>query len=122
LLSKERGGDGDPLDVLLLGPSLPRGSIVQARVIGVLKLLDGGEQDDKLIAVVPSSEAGDVHNFAQLKSQFNGALDIVETWFSNYKGPGEMESKGIGSETEANALLDEAITIFEASLRPAVSN
>ena len=53
LHSSVLGGDGDPLDVLILGSSLPRGSIVEARLIGVLKLLDRGEQDDKLIAVLP---------------------------------------------------------------------
>ncbi|MHC5062584.1 MAG: inorganic diphosphatase, partial [Planctomycetota bacterium] len=51
LLPKEMGGDGDPLDVLLLGPAQARGSIVQAHLLGVLELLDGGERDDKLIAL-----------------------------------------------------------------------
>ncbi len=115
LLSKELGGDGDPLDILVLGPARPRGSVVEARIIGVLKLLDGGEQDDKLIAVMPGSELGGVNNFAQLKSQFKGALDIVELWFANYKGPGEIESKGIGGVAEANAILDDAIMAFEAT-------
>ena len=115
LLSKEVGGDGDPLDVLVLGPAQPRGSIVKARIIGVLKLLDGGEQDDKLIAVMPGSELGGVNNFAQLKSQYRGALEIVEVWFANYKGPGQIERKGIGGVAEANAILDDAIKAFAAS-------
>jgi len=55
LLSKENGGDGDPLDVIILGPSISRGSVVKAHLIGVLKLLDGGEQDDKLIAIIDNS-------------------------------------------------------------------
>src|SRR5690554_2291721 len=55
-LPKELGGDGDPLDVIILGQAVPRGEIVDVRVIGVLKMLDGGEQDDKLIAVLRSEE------------------------------------------------------------------
>jgi inorganic pyrophosphatase len=118
LLSKEKGGDGDPLDILVLGPSQPRGSVVQARIIGVLKFLDGGEQDDKLIAVMPGTAMEGVNNFSQLKGQFNGALDIVELWFANYKGPGVMESNGIGGVEEANAILDAAIKSFDETSRP----
>ncbi len=42
LLSEENGGDGDPLDVLVLGPAVPRGSIVEVKIIGLLKMLDKG--------------------------------------------------------------------------------
>ena len=117
LLPKHQGGDGDPLDVLVLGSARPRGSVVAARIIGVLKFHDKGEQDDKLIAVIPGSELGRVHNFAQLKNQFNGALEIIELWFSNYKGAGVMEPKGMRGVAEANAILNSAITAFEAADR-----
>ena len=46
--------DGDPLDVEIVGvtePLIP-GSIVEARIIGVMKFDDGGEVDDKVIAVL----------------------------------------------------------------------
>lgn len=115
LLSKQSGGDGDPLDILVLGPAMPRGSVIQARTIGVMKLLDGGEQDDKLIAVMPDTELGSVQNFAQLENQFMGALEIVELWFANYKGPGQMEFQGMADVDEANTILDDAIKSFEAS-------
>ncbi|MGM0577681.1 MAG: inorganic diphosphatase [Myxococcota bacterium] len=44
--------DGDPLDVLVLGnePVQPL-SMMRARAIGVMHMLDEGEQDDKVIAV-----------------------------------------------------------------------
>ena len=38
LLSKESGGDGDPLDIILLGPPLNRGEITSAKLIGVIHL------------------------------------------------------------------------------------
>ena len=47
LLSKDSGGDGDPLDILLLGLPLKRGEVLSAKLIGVLKLSDDSEQDDK---------------------------------------------------------------------------
>ena len=45
MLPKSKGGDGDPLDVCVLGPTVPIGSVVKARPIGILTLLDSGEVD-----------------------------------------------------------------------------
>src|SRR6185369_839308 len=44
--------DGDPLDVICLTnqPTFP-GCQLLVRVIGVLKMIDGGEEDDKILAV-----------------------------------------------------------------------
>ena len=47
-----------------------------------------------------------------MNAKFDGAADIVEIWFSNYKGPGEMESMGYGDEKEAHAILNSAINAF----------
>src|SRR3954465_1316178 len=45
-------GDHDPLDVLVLGqePVVPL-SVMRAKIIGVMRMQDQGESDDKLIAV-----------------------------------------------------------------------
>ena len=68
-LPKELGGDGDPLDVIILGQAVPRGEIADVRLIGVLKMLDGGEQDDKLIAVLTEdSPFSGIESMAQLLS------------------------------------------------------
>jgi len=39
LLSKELGGDGDPLDVIVLGPPVERGSIVKCKLTSVKLIL-----------------------------------------------------------------------------------
>ena len=108
-------GDGDPLDVIVLGPAVPRGSVIQAKLIGVLKLLDGGERDDKLIAVLRDSPFYKVDSLDELDAEFNGVTDILQTWFSNYKGPGETEANGFGDKREATRILDSAIKEFSAS-------
>ncbi len=113
LLPKELGGDGDPLDVIVLGPAVPRGSVVEAKLIGVLKLLDGGEQDDKLIAVLANTALYEAGNLKELKEKFGGVTTIVETWFTNYKGPGELVSNGYGDVEEARKILDAAIKAFK---------
>ena len=49
-LPSDKGGDGDPLDVLILGEATKRGEILPCEIIGVLKLLDRGEIDDRAAA------------------------------------------------------------------------
>jgi inorganic pyrophosphatase len=50
------GGDGDPLDALVYTrePVVP-GAMIKVRAIGVLKMIDGGEEDHKVVAV-PASD------------------------------------------------------------------
>lgn len=109
-LPKELGGDGDPLDVIILGQAAPRGEVVDVRLIGVLKMLDGGEQDDKLIAVLTEdSPFAEIESMAELDATYPGVSDIIGTWFANYKGPdGGMESQGF-------AEADVALEVFEAA-------
>jgi inorganic pyrophosphatase len=118
ILPKELGGDGDPLDVIVLGPAFPRGSVVKARIIGVLRLLDGGDQDDKLIAVMKDAPLENVRNLGELNETFQGVSTILETWFSNYKGPGEMEANGFGDVKEAWEILNAAIESYQARPEP----
>ncbi len=112
LQSTETGGDGDPIDVLILGPALPRGSIVQATVIGVLRLKDDGERDDKLLAIPEKGPFKNLDSLDNLNSKFPGVLRIIETWFTNYKGIGKIVSEGYGGKTEAQKLFSEAIQGF----------
>ncbi|HEY8155143.1 MAG TPA: inorganic diphosphatase [Myxococcota bacterium] len=43
------GGDGDPLDAVLLGPHRSRGSLQTANVLGMVHFIDAGEIDDKVV-------------------------------------------------------------------------
>jgi inorganic pyrophosphatase len=117
LLPKEFGGDGDPLDVIVLGPALERGSVAAVRLIGVLELFDGGEQDDKLIAVRPGAPLGDVASLVELDERYVGISQIVKLWFANYKGPGEMEAKGFGDPKRASEILESAIAAYSEQKR-----
>ena len=53
--------DGDPLDVEIvnISESLVPGSLVEARIIGGMKFIDGGEVDDKIIAVLNDDRRSD---------------------------------------------------------------
>ena len=95
-LDAERGGDGDPLDVLVIGESRPTGAVLEAIPIGVLRLRDRGEIDDKIIAVPADSSARtlDVTNFRDFLIRQDPAKRIIEEWFLNYKGLGAVELVG----------------------------
>lgn len=108
------GGDGDPLDALILGPAAARGEIVKVKLIGVLKMLDGGEEDHKLLAVSADSPMYTVSSMLELRQRYVGVADIVKIWFANYKGRDKIEILGFGEHTEAQQILDLAINAFSS--------
>jgi inorganic pyrophosphatase len=114
-LPKDLGGDGDPLDIIVLGPSAERGEVLKCKLLGVLYLLDRGEEDDKLIAVSEDSPLFTIQSFSELEVNYPGVLEIISTWFSNYKGKGKMEVTGIGNEKEAMLVLKKAIEAYRAT-------
>ena len=91
---------------------MPRGSVVRARVVGVLKLLDGGEQDDKILAVMDGNPLAAAGSIQDLNDKFPGVTTIVETWFVSYKGPGQLESKGFAGPEEGMNIIESAAAAF----------
>ena len=114
LLDKAHGGDGDPLDILVLGAPAERGSVISCKLIGVLYLKDRGEQDDKLIAVAANSPFENLQSMEELDANFHGVSEIISIWFSNYKGPGMLQASGFGNAREAKQLLDQAIQEYQS--------
>ena len=110
----ETGGDGDPLDVLVLGEALPRGALVSVRLIGVIEMMDSGESDDKLIAVHEETPFADLNDLLELETRFPGVLTILTTWFNHYKGPGFIEILGVEGPERANAILKTGKMEFKA--------
>jgi len=113
LLPKKLGGDGDPLDVIVLGKPIERGLVVECKLIGVLKLLDRGEKDDKLIAVSANSRFYNVNNLEQLEAAFPGVLDISKIWFTNYKGKGKIQFMGFDDKRVSDSILLTSISEYK---------
>ncbi|WP_420461061.1 inorganic diphosphatase [Neolewinella sp.] len=93
LMDRSQGGDGDALDVLVIGESMPTGTQVAVQPIATLLLRDRGEIDTKIIAV-PADSASRVYradNFLDFSLGNDAAKRIIETWFLNYKGQGAVE-------------------------------
>lgn len=111
-LPKSEGGDGDPLDVLVLGDALERGSLLPVRLIGVLEMLDRGEQDDKLIAVALGTPFEKITSIDELDEGFPGASEIIRTWFESYKGPGKIKAEGFSGPDRALEILEAAKSAY----------
>ncbi|WP_213995080.1 ParB-like protein [Arsukibacterium sp.] len=106
LLAKEQGGDGDPVDVLVLGQALSQGTVQQVRLVGVMRMLDNGEQDDKLLAVPLKGPLSGVTDLAELQRQFPGITAQLQLWFEHYKGAdGNIQIQQIEGAAAAMALL-----------------
>lgn len=106
-----KGGDGDPLDALVISSSLLSGSVVETIPIGVLKLLDNSEQDYKVICI-PSEEklqTVSASTFTEFSEKYPDALKIIELWFSNYDPTDTIIIEGWGDEKEALAEIDKAL-------------
>lgn len=116
LFGKDIGGDGDPLDVLVLGPAMPRGTVASVRVIGIIRLVEKGEQDHKLIAVDEHGPLGKVDSMSDLERDHVGVTDILKTWFLNYKGKeGTMKYDSFGSRADALELLAKCEAAYAAA-------
>ena len=79
------GGDGDPLDILVLSEHhIPRGDIIlKAIPIGGFCLIDDNEADDKIIAVLKGDKVFEqYHEISQLPK---GILERFEHYFLTYK-------------------------------------
>jgi inorganic pyrophosphatase len=78
-------GDGDPLDVCVVSerPITAREILVKAKVIGGLTMLDGGEADDKIVAVLDGDFVwGGVDELTGLPEVM---VERLRHYFSTYK-------------------------------------
>ena len=79
------GGDGDPLDILVLSEHhIPRGDIIlKARPIGGFCLVDDNEADDKIIAVLKGDKV--FEQYKEIADLPKGILERFEHYFLTYK-------------------------------------
>ncbi len=91
-------GDGDPLDICVLSerPINRAEVILRARVVGGLPMLDGGEADDKIIAVLENDPLWEsIRDVAEVPEALVGRL---RHYFTTYKMvPGAEARCSIGS-------------------------
>ncbi|MGF1586665.1 MAG: inorganic diphosphatase [Bacteroidales bacterium] len=100
------GGNGDPIDILILSESLPTGTIIEVIPLLILYFtIDPGVNSPvtvpKIIAV-PASEGLRIINavnYEELFDNYPEIVDILTIWFQRYNkeaGPIELKAMGDG--------------------------
>ena len=106
--------DHDPLDILVLGqePVYPL-TILTARPIGVMKMIDQGEADDKIIAV--HADDPEYAHYSSIDELPPHRMIEVQRFFEDYK---KLENKtvvveGFLDQHEAFSVIAAAVKSYE---------
>ena len=112
-------GDHDPLDICVLSerPISRAEVLLRARVVGGLPMLDGGEADDKIIAVMRDDPVyGDMLEIDEVPSAL---VDRLAHYFSTYKlnqSDGRDVSVGAAyGRSHAEAVVTAAMSDYAAA-------
>ncbi len=109
------GGDGDPLDVLVLSSEafIP-GILVDCRPIGMIVMVDDGEMDEKIIAVAKDDPFfKNVKNMDDLPQH---TYDEMNHFFKRYKELQNKETEIRGTEgiESAQKIIEQSIANYKA--------
>jgi inorganic pyrophosphatase len=108
--------DHDPLDILVLTSlTLPHLCLVDATVIGVMRMVDQGEADDKIIAVATYDES--VNHMKDVADLPPHTEKQIRRFFMDYK---TLEGKEVKVEkflgrAEALRIVEESIVHYNAT-------
>ena len=85
-IPKTYGDDKDPLDILVI-------SIMEAKVVGVMQMIDSGDADDKIIAVANNDPGVNyINNIEEMPKHF---FNELRQFFEEYK---KLENKSVSVE------------------------
>jgi inorganic pyrophosphatase len=112
------GDDKDPLDILVL-TSLPVQAmcLMEAKVVGVMQMIDSGDADDKIIAVAAHDPSvRHYNNIEELPKHF---FDELRHFFEEYK---KLENKMVvveefGDKHKALQVIEDAIKLYRETFR-----
>ncbi len=103
--------DGDELDALIItNEPLPTGVYLEARIIGVMRFVDDGEVDDKVV-VVPAddrSTGNAIKTLADLPEQTIKQIEHHFTHYKDLKKPGSTVVKGWEDIETAKQIIRES--------------
>jgi inorganic pyrophosphatase len=102
--------DNDPLDVVVANVTedFVPGSLVEIRIIGVMKFEDGGEIDDKIIGVVNDDKRNThIKTIEDLGDYFQVEVKYFWEKYKELKKPGTGITKGFFDKAEAVKVIKE---------------
>lgn len=117
------GGDGDPLDVLVVAPfPLLPGVVVRVRPVGYLNMEDDAGEDIKLIAV-PVDKLSPIYRSVQSQRDLPPLLlQQIEHFFTHYKDlePGKwVKLRGWGEAADARRLIEAGVEEYQKAAKAA---
>jgi inorganic pyrophosphatase len=112
------GDDKDPLDILVI-TSLPVQAmcLMQAKVIGVMQMIDSGDADDKIIAVAQNDPSvNHYNNIEEIPPHF---FEELRHFFEEYK---KLENKTVqvnefGDKAKALAIIEDSFQQYKDHFR-----
>ncbi len=112
-IPKSLWDDGDPFDVLVImdQPTYP-GCVIEARPIGIMRMIDQGESDDKVLSVpIDDPRFNDITDISQLPESY---LSEIKHFFSQYKTleNKKVEIKGWDGNQEAKEAINHALELY----------
>lgn len=116
-------GDGDPLDALVLTREpLHPGVLIRFRPIGVLRMLDDGKADEKVIGVPTDKIDPTYAGIRDLDDLPAIERERIEAFFRIYKdlpkGRNPVQLNGFGDAAEAKALITAALERYRGKRSP----
>jgi inorganic pyrophosphatase len=83
--------DGDPTDVLVLGPTIAGGEIAKGRIVGLMRMMDTGDLDSKVVIsplddrqapadALPAGERTRIAEFFNIYKKHEGKVTQVTGW------------------------------------------
>lgn len=110
--------DHDPLDILIISQiDIPSMCLVEAKVIGVMRMIDGGEADDKIIAVAAGDQS--VNYIDDIDDLPPHLMKEVHRFFEDYK---KLENKEVKVEDflgkeDAMRIIRESVDLYDSNFR-----
>ncbi len=109
--------DGDELDTLVLtNDPIPTGVFLEARVVGVMKFMDDGEVDDKIVCVPLDDRNTDnaIQNLSDLHEQWRKKVEHHFNHYKDLKKPGSTQVTSWGDADEAVKVIIGCIERYKA--------
>jgi inorganic pyrophosphatase len=111
-IPQTRSEDGDHLDALVIGSEpVALGTLVEARPVGVLRMIDGGDPDFKVLAVQKANPRFDtIKDITDIEKWQPHLLKEVAHFFERYKDlqGKKTEIQGCGNAEAAKAEIKKA--------------
>jgi inorganic pyrophosphatase len=114
---KTTKGDGDPLDICVLTERpISRGEVIlPARVVGGILMIDHGEADDKIIAVLDNDRFwADAHDISDIPEIM---IERLRHYFATYKlipgEPAQVSIEQTYGRERAEALVQAAVSDYK---------